>query len=152
MWGDWGDWGDWGELGELGGNKFTGSFAFSFLFPFPRKRESPCLLTVLKARCQKTVRDSGRFPLSREWGCGGIGGNWEELGELGGNKFTGSFAFSFLFPFPRKRESPCLLTVLKARCRKTVRDSGRFPLSREWGCGGIGGIGGIGRIGGIGWE
>ena len=27
---------------------------------------------------------------------------------------------------------PVFLTVLGMRCRKTVRDSGRFPLSREW--------------------
>ena len=61
-----------------------------FFLPKAKKhshsRESgnlPVLLIVLGVRCRKTVRDSGRFPLSREWKGGGEwkgGREWEREG------------------------------------------------------------------------
>ena len=120
----------------------------------------PVLLIVLGMRCRKTVRDSGRFPLSREWkgeGNGDEGGQGHSPMRAfadGGYLPMGAFADGairrwehsptnarmFFLPKAKKhshsRESgnlPVLLTVLGLRCRKTVRDSGRFPLSREWG-------------------
>ena len=101
-----------------------------FFLPKAKKhshsRESgnlPVLLIVLGMRCRKTVRDSGRFPLSREWKGGR---EWKGRGmEMRGGEVIrrwgylpmGAFADKrknvFLpkakktFPFPRKRESPC---------------------------------------------
>ena len=100
----------------------------------------PVLLIVLGVRCRKTVRDSGRFPLSREWkgeGNGDEGGQghspmrafadgsicrWGLFADGSirrwGYSPMGAFADKHknvffaegkkTFPFPRKRESPCL--------------------------------------------
>ena len=43
-----------------------------------------------------------------------------------------SFHSFFLFPFPRKRESPCFCRLWRG-IRAAGAGVGRFPLSREWG-------------------
>ena len=39
------------------------------IIPIPAKAGISLSSNCFEARCQKTVRDSGRFPLSREWEC-----------------------------------------------------------------------------------
>ena len=98
-------------------------------FPFPRKRESRGAASSATHRRQATLVSASRnFPLTREEipafagmerGAGMEDGGRRQLKE---------------FPFPRKRESPCILIVLERDAKRLVRDSGRFPLSREWEC------------------
>ena len=82
------------------------SFHSFFLFPFPRKRESPCFCRLWRG-IRAAGAGVGRFPLSREWGYGGNGGD-DKNGGLGG-------------------------CPLWRGIRAVGAGVGRFPLSREWG-------------------
>ena len=82
------------------------SFHSFFLFPFPRKWESPCFCRLWRG-IRAGGAGVGRFPLSREWGWGGNGGD-DKNGGLGG-------------------------CPLSRGIRAVGAGVGRFPLSREWG-------------------
>ena len=81
-------------------------FCNSSLFPFPRKRESPCgwgktgnaRLATNSVRAMPAP-EIGRFPLSREWGKGGGMGKGGGNGERGGEWGKGGNGDSFVYWF-----------------------------------------------------